>query len=305
MPRIASRALYESGTLSIMDSRCRDLPAAAEVAAGAGASHLVLTRRGMFVQHVGGSARRQVVVDPGTALFLNGGEVYRTTHPRGGVHDSILLRLAPAEAAAAVAATDPAALDRGPACFVQPHGPFPAALALRMHRLRAGLRAGALDALAVEEQALALVAAAAAAISRRPAVNAWGPDTRTRRQHRELARAVRERLAAAPTDPHPLSSLAAAFRCSMFHLARVFRQHEGLPIHRYLLRLRLALALEHLAGGAPDLARLAAELGFSSHSHFTQQFRRAYGVGPGAARAQVARASSRARSNAAGSSWAM
>src|SRR3954449_11664906 len=112
MPRIAARVLHQSATLAITDARCHDLPTGREVAAEAGANHLVLTRRGMFVQHLGGSARRQIVVDSGTALFLNSGDVYRTTHPHGGIHDSILLRIAPAEAAAAVAAADPAALDR-------------------------------------------------------------------------------------------------------------------------------------------------------------------------------------------------
>src|SRR5262249_26768718 len=109
VPRIALRVLSDSPTLWLADARCQDLPAAPEVCADPG-NHLVLTRRGMFVQHVGGSARRQVVVDPGTALFLNGGDVYRTTHPRGGTHDCTLLRIAPSPAAAAVAALQPAAL---------------------------------------------------------------------------------------------------------------------------------------------------------------------------------------------------
>jgi AraC family transcriptional regulator len=305
MPRLAARVLHDSATVGVLEARCWDPPVGEEKASAAGASHLVLPRRGMFVQHLGGSARRQVVVDPGTALFLNGGDLYRTTHPRGGLHDSTLLRIAPHEAAAAVGATDPAALDRGAASFVHPHGPFPAALALRTERLRAGLRDGSLGGAAGDEEALALLAAAAAAVARCHGVVAPRPDTRTRRQHRELAAAVRERLAAAPTAPHPLTSLSAAFGCSMFHLARIFRRQEGVPIHQYLLRLRLALALQQIADGTPDLARLALDLGFSSHSHFTQQFRRAYGVPPATARGQLASASSRTRSNAAGSSSAM
>jgi methylphosphotriester-DNA--protein-cysteine methyltransferase len=40
------------------------------------------------------------------------------------------------------------------------------------------------------------------------------------------------------------------------------------------------LALDRLQAGEDDLARLAAELGFAGHSHFTEQFRRSYGATP-------------------------
>ena len=43
-------------------------------------------------------------------------------------------------------------------------------------------------------------------------------------------------------------------------------------------------ALERLAVGADDLTTLALELGFSSHSHFTDAFRREFGRPPSAAR---------------------
>ncbi|MBP0644825.1 helix-turn-helix domain-containing protein, partial [Mycobacterium tuberculosis] len=60
---------------------------------------------------------------------------------------------------------------------------------------------------------------------------------------------------------------------------QVFRRVEGLPLHQYLLRLRLARALDRLAG-VEDLSQLAFELGFSSHSHFTATFRQVYGRSP-------------------------
>lgn len=39
-------------------------------------------------------------------------------------------------------------------------------------------------------------------------------------------------------------------------------------------------ALERLAEGADSLSRLALDLGFSSHSHFTTLFHRVFGVPP-------------------------
>jgi AraC family transcriptional regulator len=48
--------------------------------------------------------------------------------------------------------------------------------------------------------------------------------------------------------------------------------------------VRLLLALERLEDGERDLSRLALDLGYSSHSHFTAAFRRSFGTPPSAAR---------------------
>ena len=58
----------------------------------------------------------------------------------------------------------------------------------------------------------------------------------------------------------------------------------GMPIHRALLHVRMAVALQRLATGASDLSRLALDLGFATHSHFSAVFRRWFGVSPNAAR---------------------
>lgn len=59
---------------------------------------------------------------------------------------------------------------------------------------------------------------------------------------------------------------------------------RGTTIHDYLRRQRLRAALEPLAETSTDLARLALDLGFSSHSHFTGAFRREFGRTPSPAR---------------------
>jgi AraC-like DNA-binding protein len=58
-----------------------------------------------------------------------------------------------------------------------------------------------------------------------------------------------------------------------------------------LQRLRVAAALERLAGGAADLTDLALDLGYSSHSHFTASFRSEVGTTPSRARRLLATAS--------------
>lgn len=91
---------------------------------------------------------------------------------------------------------------------------------------------------------------------------------------------VREILAASPGQRWTLSEIAQAVHVSPYHLARQFRAATGQTIAGYLLGLRLALALDRLQEGDDDLARIAADLGFASHSHFTERFRRAYGTTP-------------------------
>jgi AraC family transcriptional regulator len=123
----------------------------------------------------------------------------------------------------------------------------------------------ATDQLEVEEQALQFLAELAAA-----------PPLRTGPRVED----VRELLAARPGRPWTLSEIARAVYTSPYHLARQFRAATGETIAGYLLGLRLALALDRLQEGEDDLARLATDLGFASHSHFSERFRRTYGSTP-------------------------
>jgi AraC-like DNA-binding protein len=100
-------------------------------------------------------------------------------------------------------------------------------------------------------------------------------------------------LAGDPTSAWRIGSLAREVGCSPYHLARLFRRATGTSIHQYLLRLRLAIALGRLAQGETDLGRLAADLGFAHHSHFSASFRRIFGLTP-----------TQARRSLTGSGWA-
>lgn len=105
---------------------------------------------------------------------------------------------------------------------------------------------------------------------------------------------VRAILAADCSRRWTLSDVARAVHVSPYHLARQFRSATGQTIAGYLQGLRLALALDRLQEGEEDLARAAVELGFANHSHFTERFRRAYGVTPARLRT-ILTARSRAR----------
>ena len=68
---------------------------------------------------------------------------------------------------------------------------------------------------------------------------------------------------------------------SAFHLARLFGRHTGFTLHGYRTRMRLLHALDRLEEARGTLTDLALELGYSSQSHFTDAFRRAFGAPPG------------------------
>jgi AraC-like DNA-binding protein len=78
--------------------------------------------------------------------------------------------------------------------------------------------------------------------------------------------------------------LACALHASPFHLARVFRAETGFSLEGYPRALRLKAALERLPESGDSLTALALELGFASHSHFTETFRREFGVAPSVVR---------------------
>jgi len=109
---------------------------------------------------------------------------------------------------------------------------------------------------------------------------------RVRRSRSALAAAVKGVIDAAPSAPHRIHDVAAEFGVSPFHLSRVFRAETGISVHQYLLRIRMQQALSRLHDGEAHLSRLALDLGFSSHSHFSTIFRRHFGESPAQVRAR-------------------
>lgn len=77
-----------------------------------------------------------------------------------------------------------------------------------------------------------------------------------------------------------VAEIAARCGTSVFHLCRTFRGHTGQTLHGFRRDIRLRIALGRLPDHRRDLSRLAVDLGFVSHSHFTAAFRRHFGVSP-------------------------
>jgi AraC-like DNA-binding protein len=102
-----------------------------------------------------------------------------------------------------------------------------------------------------------------------------------------LAEAAREVL---DEDPVSLGLVDVARRVgvSPHYLSRVFRRETGQTLTRFRNRLRVRRALDRIEGGENNLARLAADLGFSDHAHLTRTVRDEVGHTPSAVRALLA-----------------
>ena len=106
----------------------------------------------------------------------------------------------------------------------------------------------------------------------------------TEADHADRTEAAKTFLAAHMSDSITLDDVANAVYSSPFNFARIFQQRTGLPVHRYLTQLRLRASLERIADPNADLTAIALDLGFSSHSHFTDLFHREFGKTPSGVR---------------------
>jgi len=176
---------------------------------------------------------------------------------------------------------DPAAADRDrPIRFTHARADASTYLAQRRLFVDASHPSDA-DPLDVEERVVVLLhrVLGLAYADQRPAVS--GPRLAVAAA---LADRVKRWVAPRATQRLTLTAIASAVHCSVFHLCRSFRLATGMTLHAYRDEVRLRLALERLEDGEGDLTRLALDLGYSSHSHFTAAFRRAYATPPSAAR---------------------
>jgi AraC family transcriptional regulator len=91
---------------------------------------------------------------------------------------------------------------------------------------------------------------------------------------------VLEKIQSDFTGNLSLDDLAAESGYSRAHFLRMFRIATGKTPHRYLQEFRLDQARMQLETGRASLSDIAMSVGFSSHSHLTRLFRRAFGATP-------------------------
>ena len=244
------------------------------------AALFVFPREGVWIQHAGGDP---FVADANTVTYYNKGQEYtRQKLSRRGDHCE-WFAVAPGAIAETLSEHEPAAIDRPHTPFRFTHGPSDPESYLRQRRVFQHVsREAQPDHLFVEEAVLSSLGEVTRLAYARQGVSRTSRG-RSRRDV-DLVQAAREVIAQRFKENISLSEIAREVESSVFHLARVFKARTGLSLHAYRNQLRLRAALEKLAERGIDLTDIALDLGFSSHSHFTESFRRNFGRTPSAVR---------------------
>jgi len=136
-----------------------------------------------------------------------------------------------------------------------------------------------IDGLRAEQQVLAqpdaegMIAAAEALLS--PLVASLAPDPRAAQAEAAV------HAAAAENGPVSVAALCEAVSLSERALQRLFSEYVGVPPKWVVQRFRLQEAMWRLAAPEmPDIAGLAAELGFFDQAHLTRHFTALVGTSP-------------------------
>ncbi len=281
-------SVYEHGGITIGYTRCR--PKTEEVGSDvrSGAHTLTFPTRGVFRMHIGGPAGRVLTCDPNCAVFQNAGDVFRTSHPGAIGDETIWVAYQENMVVEAVREHDPSVDQRRELPFPFTVAPSdPGAFLLMRSMFNEACRGQDADRALVEESAVNVLKLSVARGYEQVGTLA-GPRRTTVKAHAEIAESAKAFMAMRCAERLSIEDVSRHVHVSPFHLCRLFRKHAGLPIHRYINRLRLRVALDRLHERSTDLASLAMELGFASHSHFCDAFRREYGVPPSAMRLRVA-----------------
>lgn len=239
-------------------------------------SLFVFPRESVWIAHEGQPA---FVADPNTVTYYNAGQCYRRTKLSARGDQCEWFAMAPEAIAETLAGHDPAAIDRPDAPFPFTHGPSDADSYLKQRLVfHHASRESNPDRLFVEESVVSILADVTSHAYRRQG------SPQKRRSDRDVIETAKDVIARRFAENLSLSDIAAEVRASVFHLGRLFKARTGFSLHAYRNQLRLRSALERLREPGTDLTAIALDLGFSSHSHFTEIFRRTFGRTPSVVR---------------------
>jgi AraC family transcriptional regulator len=234
----------------------------------------VFPREGVWIEHEG---RAPFVADANTVTYYNKGQCYRRRQLSLSGDQCEWFAVAPETIAETLSAHEPAAIDRPLDPFPFTHGPSDPDTYLRQrvvfHHVSKERNP---DRLFVEEAVVSILGdVTALAYATRQETPA-----RPRRRDGDAVECARDLIARRFKDNLSLSEIARDVESSVFHLARIFKSRTGFSLHAYRNQLRLRAALDLLRRPGVDLTSIALDLGFSSHSHFTDTFRRSFGKTP-------------------------
>lgn len=285
-PRYLGMSLFQSDTISISTWECTaERGASAErtfpfhaVAFAREGSHEILDGRG------------RVTLDPTQAVFFNPNEPYQTSHhnlPTAPTRGYLVALSAPL-ATALLRVHHPHKADDAEPRFHVAEGPVYGRPYLQLLTCLRGMeRADPTLDREREDAIIALVDAIVARAYQRSSPTMWPLNESSR----AVVYFIRHFICEHYSSSISLAAVATLTGLSPYHICRIFRASTGMSIHRYLIRIRLSAAVGQLCDGVGDLAAIAFDVGFSSHSHFTAAFRAEFGITPSAARRRMAPAS--------------
>jgi AraC family transcriptional regulator len=256
------KLLFESDTLAVGTHRLPATHPEFESYGPTSAFLIVFPRNSTAIEHAGGE---RFLSSPAVAPLYNRGQEYRRRRisEEGDFCDWV--------------AINPNLLRER---FRVSHVAVDPRLYLRQRAVVDALLTGDADPLFVEETMSDVITRVLAGAH--PA-----PRLPTPRSHEELAHAASVILGATFMRNWSLARIAREAGSSPFHLARAFKRVTGMSLHQHRLALRLHASLTMLRDGCDDVGRIALDLGFSDHSHFTAAFRRRFGVTPSRYRARA------------------
>lgn len=257
MSELSVQTLLTTKCLTLRDVQCLGSCRHRSAEECASDTHMVFPYRGVYVRHVG---RSEAVAEANQVLFFNRGEGYQISHPVAG-GDACLSLVIAEDSRAELATQKPNELRRRINAESQ-------SLLMQLRHQLLNEHIGELEA---ESVTLSLARSVFGERAPRGTTGA--------RKVVERAKLV---LASDLARRWTLADVAEQVGVSPVYLTQLFKHVEGIPLYRYQLRLRLARALELLGRlrVGDDISALSLDLGFSSHSHFTATFRRAYGRTP-------------------------
>lgn len=274
--------LYRSPVVTIASFRAEPSHSGFEDSGPAENHIFVFPRTSVRIRHAG---RRAFVAGPNVVTFYNKDQVYSRERVAAEGDHCDWFAVAPDILLEAVRQHDPTAADRPDHPFLFTHGPADTdsyllqRLVVR-HLSEQRREDRPVEPLFAEESAVRLLSRVVAGAAR-----AWDLERKaTSPLQGDLAEAAKIVLARDFREPVGLDEVARRTGSSVFHLCRTFRRHTGSTLHGYRNQLRLRTALERAADPDGDLTELALDLGYSSHSHFTAAFRKAFGIAPSAFR---------------------
>ena len=268
---IVRRPLLASGPILIDSLAVNPVSDACGEVERQGSNVVVLPFAGVFAKH--DAPGRYVVGTPSHAVFIAAGTPYRIAFP-GAIGDrAIILRFD--------SAVVPEAVDRRPGEMLGSHGLLPPEAMMRRDLLRRRASDPAAETFEIEAIGLELLDLCLGVLRDVPS-----SEFATHLRRFRAVERVKEAVAVAPARDWSVASLAKVANLSPFHLCHVFRERTGTSIYDYVLRERLAQALEAVLDGG-NITAIGLDAGFASHSHFTARFKRFFGVTPSALRQRI------------------